>query len=92
MIDDYEICGGGIILEDLPDSEKWVRDITLVRNFKWIKSLITPEERAEHYNQRACLILITGESGAGRKRDRQPVGDQPVQQRQNWSIIWALAA
>ena len=68
IIDDYEICGGGIILEDLPDSEKWARDITLVRDFKWIKSLITPEERAEHYNQRASLILITGEKGAGRKR------------------------
>ncbi len=68
IINDYEICGGGIILEDLPDSEKWARDITLVRDFKWIKSLITPEERAEHYNQRASLILITGEKGAGRKR------------------------
>lgn len=67
IIEDYEICGGGIILEDLPDSEKWARDITMVRNFKWIKSLLTPEQRAEKYNQRASLILITGEKGAGRK-------------------------
>lgn len=68
IIDDYEICGGGIILEDLPDAEKWARDITLQRNFKWIKSLIGAEERAEKYNQRASLVLITGEKGAGRKR------------------------
>ncbi|MBE0696503.1 MAG: adenylyl-sulfate kinase [Anaerolineaceae bacterium] len=67
IIDDYEICGGGIILEDLPDPEKWARDITLVRNVKWIQSLIGPEKRAEKYNQRASLILITGEKGAGRK-------------------------
>lgn len=68
IIDDYEICGGGIILEDLPDPEKWARDIAQVRNFKWIKSLIGAEERAEKYNQHASLILITGEKGSGRKR------------------------
>lgn len=67
LIDDYEISGGGIILEDLPDAEKWVRDTTFVRNVKWIKSLLTPEERSERYNQRASLVLITGEKGAGRK-------------------------
>ena len=33
-----------------------------------IKSLLTAEERAEHYNQRASLVLITGEKGVGRKR------------------------
>jgi len=67
LIDEYEISGGGIILEDLPDDEKWVRDTTYMRNIKWIKSLLTAEERAENYNQRACLILITGERGSGRK-------------------------
>ncbi len=68
IVDNYEICGGGIVLEDLPDAEKWARDLTLVRNYKWIKSLITAEERAEHYNQHASLVLITGEKGSGRKR------------------------
>lgn len=68
IVDNYEICGGGIVLEDLPDAEKWARDLTLVRNYKWIKSLLTAEERAEHYNQRASLVLITGEKGVGRKR------------------------
>jgi bifunctional enzyme CysN/CysC len=68
IVSDYEICGGGIVLEDLPDSEKWARDLTLVRNFKWIKSLISSEERADHYNQRSSLVLITGQSGSGRKR------------------------
>jgi len=68
IVNNYEICGGGIVLEDLPDAEKWARDLTLVRNYKWIKSLLTPEERAEHYNQRASLVLITGEKGVGRKR------------------------
>ena len=68
IVDQYEICGGGIVLEDLPDAEKWARDLTLVRNFKWIKSLISAEERAEHYSQRSSLILITGPKSSGRKR------------------------
>ncbi len=67
IVDNYEICGGGIVLEDLDDADKWARDLTMVRNTKWVKSLLTPDERAEHYNQRASLVLITGERGAGRK-------------------------
>ncbi len=68
IVDNYEICGGGIVLEDLGDPEKWARDLTLVRNYKWVKSLLTSEERADHYNQRAALVLITGEKGVGRKK------------------------
>lgn len=68
LVDNYEICGGGILLEDLVDSEKWARDITLVRNYKWIKSMLAAEERAEQYNQRSALVLITGPRGTGRKR------------------------
>lgn len=68
IVDRYQICGGGIILVDLPDAEKWARDLTMVRNRKWIKSLLTSEQRSEHYNQRAALVLITGERGVGRKR------------------------
>ncbi len=68
IVDNYKICGGGIVLKDLEDSEKWARDLTLVRDQKWIKSLLTSEERADHYNQKAALVLITGERGVGRKR------------------------
>ncbi|MCL4560787.1 MAG: GTP-binding protein [Chloroflexi bacterium] len=68
IVNNHEICGGGIVLEDLVDSEKWARDLTLERNSKWIKSLLTSEERADHYNQRASLVLITGEREVGRKR------------------------
>jgi bifunctional enzyme CysN/CysC len=68
IVDDYEISGGGIILEDIPDEESHVRDGVYVRDQKWIRSLITPQKRAENYNQRAAMIIITGKKGAGRKR------------------------
>jgi bifunctional enzyme CysN/CysC len=35
---------------------------------KWERSNISPEERAERYNQRSMLILITGEKQTGKKR------------------------
>jgi bifunctional enzyme CysN/CysC len=67
IVDHYEIAGGGIILADLDDRRKQVRDQVLLRNYKWEKSMIAPEERAEKYNQKAALILITGRRRVGKK-------------------------
>lgn len=67
IVDDYEITGGGIIMEAEEDKEKWVRDMVMLRNYKWIKSSISKERRAEKYSQKASLVLITGERGTGRK-------------------------
>lgn len=67
IIDNYEICGGGIILEDLEDEQAWVRDKLFLRDYKWEKSSMSWEERAERYNQKATLILVTGEKDSGKK-------------------------
>jgi bifunctional enzyme CysN/CysC len=67
IVDDYEICGGGIILEDLQDQQAWVRDKLFLREYKWEKSIISQERRAEKYNQKPTLILITGERDSGKK-------------------------
>ncbi len=67
IIDNYEIRGGGIIREAMEDRQSRVRDKVLLRNYKWVQSLIPGEKRAEKYNQRSTLILITGQQGSGRK-------------------------
>jgi len=67
IVDDYEIRGGGIILEDLEDNQAWVRDKLFLRDYKWEKSSISWEQRAESYNQKATLILVTGEKDSGKK-------------------------
>jgi bifunctional enzyme CysN/CysC len=67
LVDDYEISGGGIIVEALEDRQHWVRDIVFMRNYKWEKSKISLFERAEKYNQKSTLILVTGPKGVGRK-------------------------
>ena len=68
VVTDYEISGGGIVLEALDDARGWIRDAVFLRNLKWEKSDILPEVRAEMYNQRAMLVLITGPRDVGRKR------------------------
>jgi bifunctional enzyme CysN/CysC len=67
IVDKYEICGGGIVREALEDKQAWVRDKVLVRDYKWEKSIISFEMRAEKYNQKPTLIIITGQRNAGKK-------------------------
>jgi len=67
IVDGYEICGGGIVRQALEDKEAWVRDKVLLRNYKWEKSVISLEARAEKYNQKPSLIVITGKRHAGKK-------------------------
>jgi bifunctional enzyme CysN/CysC len=67
IIDEYEISGGGIIHQDLDDSQGRIRDNVFIRNVKWEKSGIPTEQRADRYNQKSALILITGKKDAGKK-------------------------
>src|SRR6056297_1521614 len=67
IVDDFEIAGGGIISAALKDEQSWVREKVMRRNYKWEQSLISREERAEKYNQKSTLILITGEEDVGKK-------------------------
>lgn len=68
LVDDFEIRGGGIVREALADTHSWVRERVLLRNYKWEASAISREQRAERYNQRPTLLLVTGAREADRKR------------------------
>ena len=67
IVDDFEIRGGGIVREAMSDRQTSVRDQVMLRNYKWEPSIIQPEHRAEKYNQKAALILVTGEHESDRK-------------------------
>ena len=67
IVDDFEIRGGGIVLESLPDTEDQIRQDVFVRNEKWVPSLVTMEKRAIRYHQESSLLIITGARNAGRK-------------------------
>ena len=67
IVDEYEIAGGGIITEAVQDKFSSIRDSVIIRNYKWEKSIIAPERRAEKYSQKSSLLLITGPQNAGKK-------------------------
>jgi bifunctional enzyme CysN/CysC len=67
IVDDYEICGGGIVRESLPDQQASVREKVLLRNYKWEPSFIPADDRAARLAQRATLLLISGPKEADRK-------------------------
>jgi bifunctional enzyme CysN/CysC len=67
LVDNFEIYGGGIVLEALPDVDTQIREDVNQRNLKWIHSSVDMAARAEKYNQRSALVIITGPKGIGRK-------------------------
>lgn len=67
IVDNYDIAGGGIILEALEGNQNFIRDNNDLRNYKWEKSNISEERREEKYKQKSALILITGEKNVGKK-------------------------
>lgn len=67
IVDDWEIRGGGVVREALPDPNAAVRAQVLVRNAKWELSGIPWERRAERLGQQPALVLITGTRDADRK-------------------------
>ena len=68
IVDNFEISGGGIVRESVPDGQTSARDKVLRRNLKWAAGGVGEERRAERLSQRAALILITGDRTADRKR------------------------
>ncbi len=67
LVDQYEIAGGGIVMQALEDEQSDIRSQVLMRNYKWEHSEISKEERAEHYSQKARMIIFTGENNVGKK-------------------------
>ena len=68
IVDDFEIWGGGIVLEAFDDANTELVNEVVKRDEKWIKSNVNMMQRAERYNQRPTLIIVTGQKGEGRKR------------------------
>jgi bifunctional enzyme CysN/CysC len=67
IVDQFEIAGGGIITESLSDDVSWARDKVQLRIEKWYSGYVSAVQRAERYNQRPTLILITGKKETDRK-------------------------
>jgi len=67
LISDYEISGGGIVHDTLPDAQTWVRESALLRNLKWEGGGISRDERRKRYRQNPAAVVVAGSDEAGRK-------------------------
>jgi len=63
IIDDYEIAGGGVILAAEQTSNTLVLEHVRQRNQAWVRSGISPQERASRHGQRPALVVICGPQG-----------------------------
>ncbi len=68
IIDNYEIAGGGVILNTLSNEKNRVAEYVDEREKNWDRSGITPAMRKGRYNQRSTLVLICGHAGVGKER------------------------
>lgn len=63
IIDNYEIAGGGIVLESLGQEHRVLREHVQHRELAWERTAITPQLRAAQYGQHSALVVISGGRG-----------------------------
>lgn len=66
IIDDYEIAGGGIVLDAITLETNRIEEHVKLRGKNWQRTAITPGMRAGTYNQRATLVILSGTVGGGK--------------------------
>lgn len=66
IIDNYEIAGGGIILDSVEAETDRITEHVTRREANWQRSGLSPGVRAGRYGQRSALVIITGPAGTGK--------------------------
>ena len=67
IVDNYEISGGGIVVDSLEEEHRQLRENNAGVYVNWLESAVTKEERAVRYAQRPALILVSGKKDLGQK-------------------------
>ncbi len=60
LIDNYEIAGGGILVDSLKEGQDWIEGTASTKDITWFESAVTKEERALRYYQKPTLVIISG--------------------------------
>ena len=66
IVDGYDIAGGGIVRELVPDENQQLRLESRIRDIEWVRGDITADRRAELLGHGASMVMITGEAGVGK--------------------------
>ena len=66
IIDNYQIAGGGVILDSESQHEDLIDEHVRLRDKAWRRSSITPSVRGLRHGQRPTLVLINGAIDTGK--------------------------
>lgn len=66
IVDGYDIAGGGIVRELVPDAEQDLRVQHRIRNRDWSRGDVTAAARAELNGHPAAMVMFTGDAGVGK--------------------------
>lgn len=75
IVDNYEISGGGIIMEGVSDTDNTLLEHIKDREFLWEKGLISLAERKDAYGHKSKFIVITSGS-EGNEKVIQDIGKE----------------
>ncbi|MDA8235891.1 MAG: GTP-binding protein [Clostridia bacterium] len=73
IVDNYEIAGGGIVVDSLGSSHHRFGEEESKRKFNGVEGAVTREERAIRYAQKPVLVLISGNKGLDKREIAQYV-------------------
>ena len=62
IVDEYDICGGGIIRSVVPDDQHDLRLQSRWRDIEWVRGDITLAERADLNGHPASMVMFTGDA------------------------------
>ena len=68
IVDDYEISGAGVILDNVSDTGSALEEQIREREVSWEGGLVKPDERAARNKNEGKLIIFHGEFGCGKRR------------------------
>jgi bifunctional enzyme CysN/CysC len=68
IVDDYEIAGAGVILDNASDSESALAGQIREREVSWEGGLVERSERAARNKNEGRLVIFHGEYGCGKRR------------------------
>jgi bifunctional enzyme CysN/CysC len=66
IVDGYDIAGGGIVRELVPDNLSQRRLESRLRDRDWVRGDVGPDRRAELAGHPAGMIMLTGAAGSGK--------------------------
>jgi len=60
IVDDFEIAGGGIILDAVESKDTALKSYVQQRDQQWDRGFITPKDRQLKFNQKPKFVVVTG--------------------------------